>query len=1716
MNKILKNIALLAVIVCCSIAKGYGQNIPQVNKNYTIQEVFDENGNVISYVQVYKDKLGRTQQVQSKDLENNRVVVQQTVFDEFGRPVIQSLPGVSYVSTTDHYLSNFMKNPTGNAFGIADFDKAHTNGSGAGEKFNPNGLSQSTSQGELGWYYSNVNSQEGYVPASAFPYRRTVYSNKIEGAAVATAAAGENLRMGSGHEKKVYFMQLGRELEQITGLREPAYKSISVDEEGLARITYASPLGKVLAQCYSGVDMAPCSSQVETYSLQYANPAQLENSFVEVHIANNSNASLKLIKNLDFVNAYRYCLNSQSAGSEMDFVLEDLLTGKKLIENTDYTVSSSTNVVAFMGDYANKDRFLKISLHLDPSYINCLKDPGGVDGDLNPAPIVKNAFPLQQVEVTTDYSSWTLYKYNSKQQLVKTYTPKYVNCWTPKTNSFAKTYEQDTETIGSEAGACPTPLEDVSLESTSFDTYNPASGNKGNFKFSLDLLTPILPLPSCDWGAGCNFVGTASGGLWEPGISGVLPAGNTGGPTTTDPVVNVGGVVVGSAELFNGGNPFSEGEGPEENPEEGEEERPEEGEEGEEPVAEANTPCVDLNIKKRKGTFKITLVSEARRRSDGQWESVDLLSTNYNESFNKVADNTPTSSIEYLISLNFDCACNYFLRVLQGPTAIRGIMDQSLLNVYDKVRFKFEDDIFYAPYLGDYTQYYALINDLNYFQNHARGIGLNFQGIFEENGLVNELAHTVTGEQSYTYNNYGQLKTQHSVDEGTVEYWYDDFHRLKFWQNAVQASDNKYSYLDYDALGRVIERGVLSSSSLPPNAIRNGSVSASSYTLTEQHKIEYDKGGSSFPWYLQSTHNLNQQYLKGRVAKTSNENSSTWYSYDQRGRLKWTVQHLNELNRDFSIEYYYDAQGNLFMLDFQRINPSERLLHRYRYDDNTQLVKVETSTNNADFKQHATYEYYQHGALKRVELGDGTDGETTDHLQGIDYVYTINGRLKSINNPSLATRDPGKDGSAGAHVNFAQDVFGMTLDYFSGDYMRSGTGIQSFSEHHYGFDPGTMQPTLVVSPSQYNGVINSIRWRTRSEANASRPNYEGQQLIYVPQYDERLRLESARFGTISSNATGVQNTGQVLGLNQYDGPSPSMKQNYRVWNVTYDLNGNLTTLSRKGYGNSGATRNMDQMTFNRSENRLTKVTDLVPANNFTQDIDNQVVNNYTYDVSGRMIGDVGGQNYLNYNSTNLPLEIYSNSAKTALKSSVEYDERGMRLLKRTYTFNSETEQTEHKSTQYYLRDVNGKLMAIINQKQQVEVAATIEHLIYGSSQLGFYNNASNRSRYQLTDHLGNVRATIGDTKVEGDVQLLSMQDYYPFGSKMPGRSITASSYYKQGYQGQPEDAETGFNSFQLRLYDARIGGWLSPDPYKQHHSPYMAMSNNPLSFIDPDGGRDNKIWSEPPPSGNYDWIDYNQHRTNPAGGGGGGSGGGSFGSLASRTWAIANGCSSCTGSQVASLAFSYSNGTTASVAAQINLAHSTVYVKTIRGAWNFIGPQYGWAMDLGIVKYETFIETGNVVKASLMPDEFSNGIGLLNAGSTVAGAGELVSTFVRRYKNGQGPKIVARTLSAIKGTNVGTQATAKTLKSFSNSAKVMGSKLGGAGAILATTDYIVNFQEKNGYEHANYWIGLGVMAVATINPLTAGIAVVYGAGQLGSYLYNGKTLEENIGTSLDF
>ena len=86
-------------------------------------------------------------------------------------------------------------------------------------------------------------------------------------------------------------------------------------------------------------------------------------------------------------------------------------------------------------------------------------------------------------------------------------------------------------------------------------------------------------------------------------------------------------------------------------------------------------------------------------------------------------------------------------------------------------------------------------------------------------------------------------------------------------------------------------------------------------------------------------------------------------------------------------------------------------------------------------------------------------------------------------------------------------------------------------------------------------------------------------------------------------------------------------------------------------------------------------------------------------------------------------------------------------------------------------------------------------------------------------------------------------DYYPFGMPMPNRNIQDANAYRYAYQGQEKDPETGKEAFELRLWDGRIGRWLTTDPKGQYHSPYLGMGNNPIRLTDPNGGHtDDDYW----------------------------------------------------------------------------------------------------------------------------------------------------------------------------------------------------------------------------------------------------------------------------------
>jgi len=90
--------------------------------------------------------------------------------------------------------------------------------------------------------------------------------------------------------------------------------------------------------------------------------------------------------------------------------------------------------------------------------------------------------------------------------------------------------------------------------------------------------------------------------------------------------------------------------------------------------------------------------------------------------------------------------------------------------------------------------------------------------------------------------------------------------------------------------------------------------------------------------------------------------------------------------------------------------------------------------------------------------------------------------------------------------------------------------------------------------------------------------------------------------------------------------------------------------------------------------------------------------------------------------------------------------------------------------------------------------------------------------------------------------VISYSDYYPFGMLMPNRH-GQSDDYRYGYQGQESDdeirgSESTSVNFKFRMYDTRVGRFLSTDPLEAsyvHNSPFAFSENRVIDGIELEG-----------------------------------------------------------------------------------------------------------------------------------------------------------------------------------------------------------------------------------------------------------------------------------------
>ena len=552
------------------------------------------------------------------------------------------------------------------------------------------------------------------------------------------------------------------------------------------------------------------------------------------------------------------------------------------------------------------------------------------------------------------------------------------------------------------------------------------------------------------------------------------------------------------------------------------------------------------------------------------------------------------------------------------------------------------------------------------------------------------------------------------------------------------SEDRFYTYTNYDDLGRIIETGERGRSFNQESEYvpyTGGLLLRHDVTRTVYENSSFD------PTIAQLFGTEGQENTRNRVSSILyfdyyKENQldlksykfASHYSYDEHGNVKTLVQDYKWLAplsaRFFRIDYAYDLiSGNVKQVSYQAGKP-DAFYHRYAYDENNRITGVQTSTDAIHWENDARYDYYRHGPLARIEIGE-------QNVQGLDYAYTINGWLKGINSKELGISDAGQDGYLLSGNRWhARDAFGMQLDYFEGDYTPAKSSVVPNDPFINALAPGVAEPANL-----HNGNIKRMHVSQRLTLDSIAPVT---QTPYT--YNTSYNYSYDQLNRIKAMWTNTSNKGVASG-GKYN------------TEYTYDFNGNIETLKRNdGEGSImddlsyAYNQNISNSTSNlRYNNRLQKVTESVQNNGDNGDYKGS--NNpldaieFLYNGRGDLVQDqASGIDSIVWNDQGKVERIYRADTSGSPGMLFRYDGLGNRVMKATIMREETAPQSgvykdkpeEDWVYTFYTRDAQGNVMAVYNldlTAQAINVGETTskritenlllkEHYLYGSDRLG--------------------------------------------------------------------------------------------------------------------------------------------------------------------------------------------------------------------------------------------------------------------------------------------------------------------------------------------------------------------------------------------------------------
>jgi RHS repeat-associated protein len=503
--------------------------------------------------------------------------------------------------------------------------------------------------------------------------------------------------------------------------------------------------------------------------------------------------------------------------------------------------------------------------------------------------------------------------------------------------------------------------------------------------------------------------------------------------------------------------------------------------------------------------------------------------------------------------------------------------------------------------------------------------------------------------------------------------------------------------------------------------------------------------------------------------------NAIFYNYDVHGNVKEQVTYITPL-RDINcletivdsdtgqkndceihikrVVYDYDLiSGNVNTVTFQP-QKTDQFIHKYEYDADNRIVNVKTSSDGLIWEKDAAYEYYAHGPLSRVEIGN-------KKVQGVDYAYTLQGWLKVVNGENLASpeNDMGQDGTI-ANINKTKDAFGYSLNYFEEDYRAIDPTENGTS---------TLKPLMFSrnglgqsNKNLYNGNIKqmttAIRTNEESLLEVQKNNYT---------YDQLNRIKEMTSVAITPNVGGIQSSipnsfsssysydrnGNLKSLNRNLQNGEKLDElNYTYWqgNGTSPKNNQLTLVD----DTAGITANANDL-----ESQINQLATLFPGYIF--DINNKNTHNYRYDEIGQLTEDKTENLTIEWRVDGKVKSVtkgYGNESTTFI-----YDGLGNRIGKSNRSIGGVVGADLTKRT-YYARDAQGNVLGVYENtlragsfvSGRTSSVYLKEHHIYGSSRIGLEDKSKLLYKYEESGVvLKSVQSKLEATTVN---QIMSLTD----------------------------------------------------------------------------------------------------------------------------------------------------------------------------------------------------------------------------------------------------------------------------------------------------------------------------------------------------------------------